>query len=671
MITWVVIDFETASACDLKKCGAWRYAEDVTTEILCLAYARDLKTTGLWKPGDEPGELLDLVNDPNVWFVAHSAQFEKAIWRNIMVPMFGWPDIPNNRWHDTQAACAMKVIPQDLDLALTVLRLPYEKDMEGRAITLAMSKLNRKGYYDRDPEKLNRVYSYCRDDTSGEVAVHGRLGWLPPKERTVWLLNQRVNERGVRLDLEYIRNCQRIVDLASAPLLVEFAKLTGGLKPSQGEKFLSWCRIHGANLPNLQKETLASVLGGSIDDGEEVDSFGGEADEGVEEGIFAPLPVHVHRALFIRQLIGSASVKKLARMEAVVCADGRARGLLQYHGTGPGRSAGRLLQPQNFPRGTILLGKEPPPVDLMVEVLMTGDPDYVAAMLGPPVECVVSGLRHSLISDTGRVYVSGDYAGIQARLVLSVAGQHDKVALMASGADVYCDMGSQIHKRTITKKDKAERQDGKNSVLGLGFQMGARKFFDKYCKGRTLEFAEHVVRVYRKEWAPRVPYVWYGLEEAAVKAVWDRTPQEAYGVEYRMEDGWLSARLPSGRKMWYFNPRPIRKAMPYDRDVVKPAFTYQARKMGVWRTINAFGGQLTENVVMGIERDIMTHGMLKLEKNGFPIVLEVHDEIVAEPLAADADEKAFAQIMVDVEPWVKHLQVPIATETWVGDRYRK
>jgi DNA polymerase len=661
MISWVVIDFETASACDLKKAGAWRYSEDVTTEILCLAYARDGAAVRVWKPGDHDGVLLEMVGHPEVWFVAHNVQFEKAIWRNIMVAQLGWPDIPNSRWHDTQACCAMKVIPQDLETAIKVLRLPHEKDMEGSAITLSMSKANKAGYYLRDPVKLEKVYEYCRQDIRGEIEVHGRLGWLPPKERTVWLLNQRVNERGVRLDLGYIRSCQRIVDLASAPLLREFAGLTQGLKPSQGEKFKGWLCANGTELPNLQKETLATALGTDID-GVEDDELFGEDDSNVVH----PLSPDVRRALTIRQLIGSASIKKLARMEACVCADGRARGLLQYHGTGPGRSAGRLLQPQNFPRGTVQIDP-----DLMVEILNTGDPDYVAAILGPPVECVVSGLRHSLIPDPKRVFVSGDYAGIQARVVLSIAGQHDKTALMAAGADIYCDMASQIYKRPITKKDKEERQTGKNSVLGLGFQMGWKKFKLKYGKDQSDEFIQSVVHAYRKEWAPRVPYVWYGLEEAAVKAVWDRTPQEAYGVEYRMEDGWLSARLPSGRKMWYYNPRPIKKAMPYDPDIIKSAFTYQARKMGQWRTIDAFGGQLTENVVMGIERDIMTHGMLKLEKNGFPIVLEVHDEIVAEPLAADADEKAFAEIMVDVEPWVRHLQIPIATETWQGDRYRK
>jgi len=319
--------------------------------------------------------------------------------------------------------------------------------------------------------------------------------------------------------------------------------------------------------------------------------------------------------------------------------------------------------------------------DEAVAAIMTGDPDYVEAVYGVgAVEVVLSSLRHAIVPDPGRVLLAGDYAGIQARTVLAVAGQHDKAALMAAGADIYCDMASSIYKRPIAKKDTTERQTGKNSVLGLGFQMGAPKFQFKYAQDFPLKDVEghpeimscqRIVDTYRKEWAPMVPKLWYDLQEAAVDAVWEKRPKQAYGVEYMLEDGWLTARLPSGRKLWYFNPTPIRKAMPWDETDVRRAFTYQAMKMGQLRTIDAFGGQLTENVVMGIERDLMTNAMILCERDGFPICLEVHDEIVSEPLIADADEKAFQQIMEDVPSWVRELQIPVKVETWCDTRYKK
>jgi DNA polymerase len=246
---------------------------------------------------------------------------------------------------------------------------------------------------------------------------------------------------------------------------------------------------------------------------------------------------------------------------------------------------------------------------------------------------------------------------------------------MAAGLDVYCDMASQIYKRPIDKKkDPAERQIGKNSVLGLGFQMGWRKFRLKYAKELTPEFCEEVVRVYRKEWAPKVPDVWYALDKASLRALTDGVPQEAYGIVYRQEDRWLTAQLPGGNKLWYRDPKVIRKEMPWSTEEepdIRLAWTFQATKQKRVVTVDAFGGLLTENAVMGIERQIVVDAMMRCEANGFPVILDVHDEIVTEPLTADADPKVLEQIMNDVKPWVKALQVPIAVDVWAGGRYKK
>ena len=660
---YVVLDFETANgAVDLKEAGAWRYAESPCTEVICLSYSVNAGEPSIWRPGEGfPSDLSPSLN-PGRTFIAHNAQFEKAIWQKIMRPLYDWPDIPNSRWHCTLAVCAARSLPQGLADAGFVLRLPSQKDDEGSRITTGLSRPNKKGVYDRGEETLRRVGEYCMQDVRAETALHNRIGGLTNGERNTWLLDQRINERGIRLDREYIERAKAIVEAASKPLSDEFSSLTGGLKYTQRDKIIAWCESQGAFLPDLRKETVAEFIGQDID--------AEEPDEIDPSGFH--VPDNVRRALNIRQLVNSASVKKLHRMEACVSADGRARGLLQYHGTGPGRWAGRLLQPQNFPRPTLRIDDAPADRDAIVAGIMTGDAEHVRRVLGPPIETVVSGLRHSIICDAGRCLLSGDYAGIQARLVLSLAGQHDKTALMATGQDVYCDMAAAIYKRPIDKKhDPEERQTGKNSVLGLGFQMGWKKFKAKYAKEEEDEFCQHIVSTYRKEWAPKVPSVWYGLEDAAVKTVWDGLPQEAYGVSYALEDIWLTARLPSGRKIYYPFPKRVKKAMPWDENDVRLGFTFKAMKLGQWKEVSAFGGLLTENVIMGMEVDIMVGGMFRCEKAGLPIVLTVHDEILVEPLIKDADEKAFNQILCDVEPWVKQLQVPIQVDTWVGERYRK
>lgn len=662
-----VIDFETSSACDLRAAGAWRYSEDPTTEIICLAFAEDQTQPFVWVPGDDTFVLQTLVEDDSVTFIAHNVGFEKAIWRNIMMPVFDFPDIPDHRWHDTMAVAAMKVIPQQLERAASALSLPLQKDMDGSRLTRSLSKPNKKtGAYDRSPETLARVYAYCQQDVRAEFALHERLGWQQKGERRVWLLDQTINQRGVQLDLEYIAAARKIVAEASAPLAEEFRGLTGGVEFTQRDKFLGWLHGRGVPLENLQKATVTEALGLDEEDDD------GDLIERDEDAHGWGMPEDARRALYIRHLIGSASVKKLGRMEACAASDGRAHGLLQYHGAGPGRWAGRIIQPQNFPRGTIEIGDKPPEIDWLVGAILTGDYQYVETVVGPAVETVVSGLRHALIAAPGCQLVAGDFAQVEARVLLALAGQHDKTALLAAKEDPYCDMASTIYRRPITKADKPERQVGKNSVLGLGFQMGAAKFRDKYGQGQDEAFFKEVVRVYREDWAPLVPDVWYGLERAACRAVWDKRPVEAYGVLYSHEGEWLTARLPSGRKLYYYKPEACRKAMPWDPNDVRPAWTYWAQKMGRWKKIDAYGGLMTENVVQGLARDLLVSAMFKAEDEGFPIVLTVHDELVAEPLQSRADAAiAIQQLMEDIPDWARAMQVPIASEVWAGDRYRK
>lgn len=668
----VVIDFETASNCNLKEAGAWRYSEDVTTEVICLAYCEIRKPYILaavtWLPGGDDelnARFRQYVEDPETVFVAHNSGFEKAVWRNIMVKIWGWPDIPNDRWEDTAAVCAMKALPISLDKAVLALRLTNHKDKEGSKITKSLSKANKKGAYNRSPEILERVYAYNRQDVFATEELLGRVGTLTPDERPVWLLDQKINERGIALDMPFVDACQKIVDQASEPLLREFNQITGGLKPSQTAKFKAWVNDKGVKLDSLNKEVVAQLLGEEDED---------DDTDGTDNILPLPvLPADVHRALSLRSVVGSASVKKLRRMQSCVGFDGRARGLLQYHGASPGRWAGRLLQPHNFPRGTIKDSTgEKPGCDVTVPAIMSGDAALVSCTIGEPIETVVSCLRHAIISAPKHVLLSGDFVGIEARVVLALAGQHDKTAMLAAGLSPYIDMARMIFKRPIDKKkDPFEYQMGKFSVLGLGFQMGVPKFKAKYAKDESDEFCQKIVDTYRKEWAPCVPKVWRGLEQAALDTVYKLKPHSAYGVEYRLEDGWLTARLPSERKLWYYNPRQTRKAMPWDENDIRLAWTYQVMKAGRLKTVDAYGGLLTENVVQGLARDIMVNRMFKLESNNFPIVLTVHDEIVSEPLVINANEKFFAEIMEDRTHWERELMIPIAVETWKSDRYRK
>lgn len=660
MNLWV-IDFESASMCDLKQAGTWRYGEDITTEILCLCWDLD-GIAGHWMPGMDTTLLATIAADPSVLTIAHNAAFEKSLWRQIMMPVFGFPDIPDDRWHDTQAVCAAKALPLKLELAAHVLGLEEQKDTAASRFTINLSKCGKQGYFDRSPATLARVIAYCDQDVRAEKALHERVGFLEPQERATWLLDQKINQRGVHLDTRFCVQAMSVVAGASVPLLSEFGSLTGGLTPTKVAKFKEWCQSHGAHLPDMKKETIADALGFDID---------GDW-EPKEDWCAPPLLPNVRRALSIRQLTASASIKKLPRMLASVCSDWRTRGLLQYHGASTGRWSGRLYQPQNFPKPTVFKPKGIDDADwetLLFNAIMTGDHNYVASVIGSPTDAVITALRFAVMADRDRLLAVGDYAGIEARVVLALAGQHDKTALIAGGLDPYLDFASLVLGREVLKSDPARNKTGKPGVLGCGFGMGAKKLAAK--EGISLEAAQSIVYAYRKTWAPLVEKLWYGLEGAATRAVWDGGEREAFGCTYRMEDGWLTCRMPSGRRLWYNEPTKVLRAMPWDETDVRRAFTYKSWKKGAWRTVNAYGGLLTENCVQALARDIMVHGMALCEAENYPIILTVHDEIIAEPESARASATTLQQIMEDRPQWAIDMQCPIAAECWIGPRYKK
>ncbi len=693
MISSLVLDFESRSHCDLTKAGAYRYAADFSTEVLCLAYEEvNSGVRGVWAPGEERGALGFMMRNGKHRLVAHNVAFERAIWQHCMVPA-GWPELPLERWACTQARANQLALPGGLDKLLKALGAPVQKDAEGSALVRSLSRVDKKtGDYKikLTPEIIERVKAYCLNDITDEVWLWKTLGDLPPHERENWLVSQRMNDRGVGLDLELAVAMQRVVDVASAPLAARFAELTGGFSFTQIAKIKAWCHERGAPLPDLSKQTLEELLDEDEgDDAEEDDTGYGDAAADYRpayELSHIVLPPDVEEALKIRQLVGSASIKKLKSMHACVGFDGRARGLMVYHGTGPGRQTAKLLQPHNFPRGSNAMQKHKPADK--VAILKTGDAELVAMVLGPPVEVVVSSLRHCLQAAPGHVYASGDYSGIQARTVLALAGQHDKTALMAAGADVYIDMGCDIHRlwkpswddkeaiERFKKEHLKERQDGKNSVLGLGFGMQDETFQEKYGRDRPLSFCTRVVETYRKVWAPRVPYLWYGLSDAATNEVWYGGGHEAYGVLYeRVKIGgipFLRATIHNGTSIYYAYPEQTTTTYVSKKDGLvreRRAFTYWTYKAGRWQMVWPHGGGLTENVVMKIEREMMETAKRRLEAAGFPMVLEVHDEAIAE--ARDPDMDLYKRIMEDVEPWVLELGIPVQVDVWSGSRYKK
>lgn len=632
---YVVLDFETKSDCDIKA-GAWVYSEHPSTSIICVGYSVDgaepQNATGFTTETD----LYDLARDPEVIFVAHNASFEKAIWRNILVKRMGWNDVPNERWHDTQAVAAIRAVPLKLEKVGPAMGLTMLKDPAGKALLKNPT-----------PENLPRIYEYCNQDVRTEKELLFRLGGYH-EERENYLLDQLINERGVALDTAYIRRCLDLVKVASGPLTQEFRDLTG-LNPTQTEAFKVWLAERGLPLESLNKDDL-----------DELPDF--------------CVPDDCTRPLALRRVLGGATVRKFRAMLSCLASDGRAHGSLQYHGATTGRWSGRLYQPQNFPRDTLEGG------EAFVQAVIQGDIEFITAIWGDPFEALRMGARLAVQASPGNRMTSGDYAQIEARIVLAYAGQHDFLDRMAAGEDPYCVMAEYVYGRKIDKKAAKDnrhpehkfhldaRQTGKNIFLGCGFQMGPDTFLERYLKPGEMDKAILGVESYRKKAAPKVPGFWRALEAASTTAV--EFPGRAimtHGIEYLIEGDWLTARLPSKRRLWYPFPKLELVKTPWGE--MKQTWSCSVWKNQQHRRRTSYGGLAAENVTQGLARDVMIHGMKNCEKAGLPVVLTVHDSIIADHKERLDAKAVLGQCMEDRPDWATQMKLPIGAEIKTGTRY--
>ncbi len=700
----ITLDFETSSLAELSDVGSDIYSKHITTEILSLVYTvGDRVRTWVPPTDDFPNDLYMLALDPSHTWICHNAGFEKDIWRNIMVPVHGFPDIPNDRWHDIMASCALRCVGLALDNALRSMGLPG-KDVVSSKFTRNLSIPDKKtGMLDRSPASLARVYAYNRDDVVKERELHKRIGYLPSMERKIWLIDQDINERGVKFDIPMVIGAQKIYEAAKQPLIAEFRHLTG-INPTQVAKFQDWLGFNGVELANMRKETVNALLGLAEDDNEDMD--GGVPEWSAREQTVSDLPDNARRALTIRALVGSSSVKKFARMEQ--CADPidwRIRRLLQYHGAGTGRWAGRLFNAHNMPRGLARVdvggkARSPDPEGL-ARAITNGSVEAVDALgcfieyggnrvTANPIEVLASALRSTMIAEEGKHLLIGDWSSIEPRLSLAFAGQTDKIELLASGVDVYLDMAEQIYKRpkgSLTEADVELRQTGKNTINGCNFQMGDDTFCRRYipecvCKASTgaclnkkaqPPIAHLAIETYRKEWAPEIPKMWKALQDGALRAVQTCLPVDTgYGLTYVKRDGWLVGVCPDGSELYYFRPTLCRRHMPWstpEKPDVRPTWRYQvppgakANSFGggeSGRWVVAYGGLEMENFIQHMARQLLARALGLCKVNGLPVVLHNQDEIIAE--VKNPDRLALKQIMEDRPRWAIAINLPLSAK---------
>lgn len=642
----VAHDFETASELDVRKVGAHKYFEHPSTRIVSLTYAINDGPEQLWTP-DDPAMPDDLS-----WAVrglatmeGHSVQFERLAWETRMGPVYGWPVPKPDAWRCTLAACAVKNLPVSLDKAGAALGIENQKDATAQTKAANRRVFTGKGSL----VDLMTTYEYNMQDVRAERGISKAVGPLTPQELRVFQLDAKINNRGIAADAQFIDAAIAVIEQTNANFTRELIDTTDGAVQSGNEvaKMLDFLATRGVEPGALKAELVTETLKHIQD------------------------PV-AKRVLELRQLLSRNSTKKLYKARGAICNDGRLRGLLQYAGaTQTLRWAGRLLQPQNFKRPTGIFAKTHPYE--LAEDIKRGDAAFLELVYGDANEAVACALRQMFVAPPGKALVVRDFAAIECRVLNIMAGQENVVKLFREKGDPYIAMAQAIYKKPINKKDHPiERQIGKETVLGAGYQMGGEKY-QATVKTKTgmdlpLEFCKEVIKTYRAE-SPAVTGMWSAVGVAAIRAVRDKGKAFAtHGVEYKMEGRWLSCRLPSGGKIYYTDPELREGETPWGEPTT--VLSYMAFKDGQWRRVDTYGGKLVENIVQAVARELLVNGMFKAEDElGYPIVLTVHDEVIAEVDEWLADDVALGQAMEDVPHWARGW--PIATEGWVGERFRK
>jgi len=679
--------------------GAAAYSEHPTTEVLSLAY--DLKDglgARLWAPCmPPPTDLFDHVIRGGL-IEAHNSSFEYHIWRNVCEARMGWPKLPHTQLRDSMAKCRAFSLPGGLDKLGPILATDTQKMGEGKRLLGKFSvprnptqgNASTRIRPEEDPTDGALLYEYNITDIKTEAEISASVPDLIPDELELWLLDQKINFRGVQLDTEARDNCDTIITQAIEKYTEELKHITGGAVKSANEaaKLIGWLAGRGVHMANMQAETVTTTL--KRDD----------------------LPQDARRVLEIRDSLGSNSVKKLFAMGHQVTSNGRLKDLFAYCGADrTGRFAGRGPQPQNLPNSGPKVQKCPAcnkhygmqhvtncpwcnsfiggedkewgieAVEDALEVIATRSLDAVEYYFGDAIGAVSGCLRGLFTSASGYDLLCSDYSAIEAVVLAQLAGEEWRLDVFRTHGKIYEMSASKItgvpfeefelHKQETGDHHPLRKKIGKVAELASGYQggLGAWRNFgaDKHLSEPEIKDA---IKAWRKE-SPMIVNFWYKIEEAAIMAIQQPGACFQYrGLTFGLKDGVLYCRLLSGRTLKYHDPILVPDVTPWGKEVFKITYMGIDSTTKKWVRLNTYGGKLTENIVQATARDLLTFAMVNLDKAGYNIVLHIHDEIVSEVPEGHGSVEEFEDIMATLPPWAEGWPVR-AAGGWRGKRYRK
>lgn len=665
------VDIETYSSVDLTEAGVYAYTEAPDFDILLISYIfddwgeDDVRTIDCFDADpDMMAEFVEALTDPQIVKTAFNANFERtclAKWLNK--PM------PPEEWRCTMVKALTLGLPGNLAGAGEALGLPAEKlkDPQGKALIQFFSKpckptrvngQRTRNLPEHDPAKWQLYKNYNRQDVVTEQEILRKLSIYktPEDEQALWSLDQHMNDNGVKLDIPMVEKIVAYDNQRRQELQEEAQELTGLKNPNSLAQLKRWLAEQGVEMDSVTKDTIAEAL-------KQPD-----------------LPENVRRVLEIRTALGKTSVAKYSTMLVAHCQDHRLRGILQFYGANrSGRWAGRLVQTHNLAKNTL------PDLALARELAAEGDFDTMGTLFGETAFVFSELIRTAFIPSDGRRFVVSDFSAIEARVLAWIAGEEWVLDAFRSGKDIYCETASMMYHVPVEKHgvNSHLRQKGKVAVLACGYQggVGAMKRMDK---GGTIpeDELQSVVDQWRQA-NPRVVKLWRDVELAVRTAIEEHrtvrrgirvqvspeelaareamaggpvrpySAREGVGISFGYINGNLFIKLPSGRKLCYWDAK--LKLDPRDgREHIVYMGVNQETKQ--WGETETYGGKLVENIVQATARDCLAISMQRVAALGYDIVMHVHDEMIVDVPIEDTDAlERINACMGEPIPWAPGL----------------
>lgn len=622
------IDIETSSDVDIRKCGAFKYAESEAFRIMLLAYAFD----------DEPVEVIDLEKGEEMPLFLLQALQDKEVIKHAYNATFEWLclnragyETPIEQWQCTMIHAMFLGFPAGLEATGEAVGLPEDK--KKLAVGRQLIRYFCLGPYKPDEDRWNLFKDYNKKDVEAERAIEKKLSsyLVPELEWERWRRDILMNSYGVGVDLELVTGALSIQEESVERLTEEAIQLTGLSNPNSPSQLLEWVNDQGIELKSIQKADVQEALSGD-------------------------LPGNVRRALEIRQQLGKTSVKKYDAILACVCKDERVRGISQFYGARTGRFSGRLVQMQNLPRNYL------EPLEDVRELVKARNYETLDLIYPSIADTLSQLIRTAFVPKNGKKYVVADFSAIEARVIAWLAREDWVNQVFATHGRIYEATASQmfhvpIEKITKGNPEYALRQKGKVATLALGYQGGTNALISMgaLSMGLSEEELPDIVTRWRNA-NKNIVRLWYKVGECALATTKDGRARTYNGLIFRLEEDlnnglrFLTIELPSKRKLFYC--KPFVDMGRFGNEVL--AFFSQNQTTKKWEKEQTFGGKLVENIVQAIARDCLCVTLDRIAVQNLQPVFHVHDEIIVE-----ADDSLSVEELCDIFaepiPWANGL----------------